>query len=173
MQEDQAKYCIQLEGVEFAQEVQIDGIQGECGSSTIIASPTDAYGLYEVEIDGAVVPVFIESDGIDTVSVSIRGYTYTGRILRERHFALLSILTSSEGMQSRSVRVTTPMPGLLKTILVANGTEVRKNQQLFTLEAMKMENTITSPIHGIVRDISVTDNQAVEKGVTLCTIDPR
>lgn len=43
-----------------------------------------------------------------------------------------------------------PLQGLLSNVLVKNGQDIKKNQPLFIIEAMKMETTVTAPEEGIV-----------------------
>lgn len=150
----------------------IDGAEASTESVSVMLTPTNQYGVYCAEIAGTEVPVYITSDGIDQVQVSLRGYSFTARVLRSNHSRYLEILNESPALRTRATRIATPMPGLLKSILVPDGAEVQKGQQLFTLEAMKMENSIVSPIRGVVRDIGVAEGQAVEKGHRLCTIEP-
>lgn len=59
--------------------------------------------------------------------------------------------------------IAAPMPGLILDILVKEGEEVKEDDQLLILEAMKMENIITSPRNGIIKKISITKGEAVEK----------
>ena len=59
------------------------------------------------------------------------------------------------------------MPGLLKSVLVAEGAAVRKGEALCILEAMKMENEIKSPGDFIVRRVPAEVGNAVEKGTIL------
>ncbi|MBR9854957.1 MAG: acetyl-CoA carboxylase biotin carboxyl carrier protein subunit [Algicola sp.] len=59
--------------------------------------------------------------------------------------------------------ITAPMPGLILDILVEEGQEVNEEDQLVILEAMKMENIITSPRKGVVKKIGVSKGDAVEK----------
>ncbi len=47
-------------------------------------------------------------------------------------------------------KVTSPFPGLIKNLLVAEGASVKKDQPLLVLEAMKMDNDITAPCDGVV-----------------------
>lgn len=143
-----------------------------CGVSTIQCTPTDSPGVYEAIVDGRSVPVVIWTDEIDTVQVSLRGYTYEARVLEERLHRYVAILQASPAARSRVVRISAPMPGLLKAVLTAEGAQVRKGDALFTLEAMKMENVIKSPINGIVHNLTTVDGTAVEKGVLLCVVEP-
>ncbi|MBT8306061.1 MAG: acetyl-CoA carboxylase biotin carboxyl carrier protein subunit [Maribacter sp.] len=56
-----------------------------------------------------------------------------------------------------------PMPGLILEINVRVGQAVNEEDPLLILEAMKMENVITSPRDGIIKSISVKQGDAVEK----------
>ncbi len=60
-----------------------------------------------------------------------------------------------------------PMPGLLLEISVTVGKEVQKDDPLFILEAMKMENSIVSPRDGIIKNIKGNKGDAVEKNQLL------
>ncbi|GAA4810673.1 acetyl-CoA carboxylase biotin carboxyl carrier protein subunit [Litoribaculum gwangyangense] len=62
-----------------------------------------------------------------------------------------------------------PMPGLILEINVKVGQEVKENDPLIILEAMKMENIITSPRVGIIKSISVVKGDAVDKNQLLIT----
>ena len=59
--------------------------------------------------------------------------------------------------------ISAPMPGLILDILVEEGQEVNEEDQLLILEAMKMENIITSPRQGVIKSVSVSKGDAVEK----------
>lgn len=60
-----------------------------------------------------------------------------------------------------------PMPGLILEINVSVGQEVKENDPLLILEAMKMENSFLSPRDGIIKSIAVEKGNAVEKGQLL------
>lgn len=60
-------------------------------------------------------------------------------------------------------QITAPMPGLILDISIKNGEEVKENQPLLILEAMKMENVLTSPRDGIIKNICCARGDAVEK----------
>ncbi|NVN18777.1 biotin/lipoyl-binding protein [Muricauda sp. HICW] len=59
--------------------------------------------------------------------------------------------------------ISAPMPGLILDILVKEGQEVNEEDQLLILEAMKMENIITSPRSGVIKTVSVSKGEAVDK----------
>lgn len=57
-----------------------------------------------------------------------------------------------------------PLQGNLGNILVKKGEKVSVNQPLFTIEAMKMESTVVSPIDGVVKKILLKEKTLVEQG---------
>ncbi|MES2544041.1 MAG: pyruvate carboxylase [Bacteroidota bacterium] len=57
-----------------------------------------------------------------------------------------------------------PLPGLLSKIWVKEGDVIKENQALFTIEAMKMENTVMSNLAGTVSKMILTENKLVELG---------
>lgn len=60
-----------------------------------------------------------------------------------------------------------PMPGLILEINVSVGQEVKENDPLLILEAMKMENSFLSPRDGVIKSIAVEKGNAVNKGQLL------
>ncbi|MDY7395303.1 acetyl-CoA carboxylase biotin carboxyl carrier protein subunit [Aureibaculum sp. 2210JD6-5] len=60
-----------------------------------------------------------------------------------------------------------PMPGLILDINVKVGQEVKEDETLLILEAMKMENVITSPRDGVIKSITAIKGNTVEKGTLL------
>lgn len=63
-----------------------------------------------------------------------------------------------------------PMPGVILKVLVHSGEQVKKNQPLLILEAMKMENEIVAPNEGEVTAIHVEKGAMVNPGDPLITI---
>ena len=84
----------------------------------------------------------------------------------------MEILRSSPTQQNRVTKIAAPMPGLLKQVIVTEGSSVRKGETLFILEAMKMENSIKTPVAGIVRNVTPHQGSAIEKGILLCVVEP-
>ena len=66
-------------------------------------------------------------------------------------------------------KVVSPVPGLIKNLLVENGAQVKKDQPLLVLEAMKMDNDITAPCDGSVT-FSVAKGANVESDAVLAVI---
>jgi biotin carboxyl carrier protein len=67
-----------------------------------------------------------------------------------------------EKTAATSLRVKSPMPGKVTKIAVVEGEEVRKNQTLVIVEAMKMENEIKSAFDGVVTKIHVAVGDLVD-----------
>ncbi len=61
-----------------------------------------------------------------------------------------------------SRQVTAPMPGLLVSVSVEEGDEVKAGDELAVLEAMKMENTIRAERNGVVAKLNFAAGQSVE-----------
>ena len=66
-------------------------------------------------------------------------------------------------------KVLSPFPGLIKNLLVAEGTTVKKDQPILVLEAMKMDNDITAPCDGVV-SFCVAKGANVESDAVLAVI---
>src|SRR6202035_1144497 len=70
-----------------------------------------------------------------------------------------------------TVAVAAPMQGTIVSLDVAEGDPVHNGQQLFVMEAMKMEHVIRAHVSGIVRLISVAKGDAVFEGHPLAFIE--
>jgi len=60
-----------------------------------------------------------------------------------------------------------PMPGMVLKVFVAEGMEIKKGDNLFILEAMKMENIIKAPADVVVKKVKIKPGDKVEKGQIL------
>jgi biotin carboxyl carrier protein len=63
------------------------------------------------------------------------------------------------------------MPGRVLRVLVKAGDTVTARQGLVVVEAMKMENEITSPKDGRIKEVGVSDGQSVEVGRLLVVVE--
>jgi len=66
-----------------------------------------------------------------------------------------------------SRQLISPMPGLLVSISVAEGQEVKAGEELAVLEAMKMENTLRAERNGVVAKIHFEPGESLEVGDTI------
>jgi pyruvate carboxylase subunit B len=82
----------------------------------------------------------------------------------EKRFAKGAIPGAEEG-------ISTPMPGKVVKVLVSVGEEVRAHQSLLIVEAMKMENEISTPKEGVVKEIFVKPGDLVNPGDPLVHVE--
>lgn len=73
---------------------------------------------------------------------------------------------------SSSGAILSPMPGKIIAVEVAVGQSVSKGQKLLTLEAMKMEHTLTAPFDGTVAELSAAPGAQVQVEALLARIAP-
>lgn len=67
--------------------------------------------------------------------------------------------------------ISPPINGTVMAIHVSVGEEVKKNQPLMIVEAMKMETEITSPIDSVIAAIHVSQGDGVEKGQLMIELE--
>ena len=71
-----------------------------------------------------------------------------------------------------SGQIGSTMPGMVVTVTAKVGDRIKKGQKLLTLEAMKMETTITADLDGKIRGVLVQPGRQVETGDLLVVIEP-
>jgi 3-methylcrotonyl-CoA carboxylase alpha subunit len=67
--------------------------------------------------------------------------------------------------------ILSPMPGKVIAVEVSAGQAVTKGQKLLTLEAMKMEHTLTAPFDGVVAELNATPGAQVQVEALLARIE--
>ncbi|WP_332818505.1 acetyl/propionyl/methylcrotonyl-CoA carboxylase subunit alpha [Sphingopyxis sp.] len=67
--------------------------------------------------------------------------------------------------------ILSPMPGKVIAVEVAAGDKVTKGQKLLTLEAMKMEHSLTAPFDGVVTELNATSGAQVQVEALLVRIE--
>lgn len=98
--------------------------------------------------------------------IKVNGNVYQVQVTTQ-----LDLLLKQLGMDNlagnKILQIKAPMPGLVLNVLVGEGTEVKKGDNLLVLEAMKMENMIKSPTDGVIKKIEVKQGDKVEKNELL------
>jgi 3-methylcrotonyl-CoA carboxylase alpha subunit len=67
--------------------------------------------------------------------------------------------------------IVSPMPGRIIAVEVAQGQQVTKGQKLLTLEAMKMEHSLTAPFDGVVAELNAETGAQVQVEALLVRIE--
>jgi len=67
--------------------------------------------------------------------------------------------------------IKSPLPGIVIKIFVKPGESVEKNQRLFSLEAMKMENEIKAERAGVIAGIRINEGQSVLQDEIIMEMD--
>ncbi|MGC8659262.1 MAG: acetyl/propionyl/methylcrotonyl-CoA carboxylase subunit alpha [Desulfomonilaceae bacterium] len=77
------------------------------------------------------------------------------------------MLRETKEVQEDSLKC--PMPGLITAVLVEEGVQVRKGQELLRMESMKMESSVAAPRDGQIDKILVGSGQTVDTDQVLIT----
>ena len=77
-----------------------------------------------------------------------------------------------DGAASGSAVIEAPMPGIVARYEVEEGQRVEAGDTVVVLEAMKMENSLTSPAAGSVQSLPVSPGASVAKGEVLAVVAP-
>ena len=134
---------------------QLDAVSVEKNKFHILKNNTP----YQAEI--------IATDFINkTYTVKVNNSTYTVAIANALDM-LIKEMGFEVGAAKQVNAIKAPMPGLILEISVEVGQEVKENDPLLILEAMKMENSILSPRNGVIKSVTMSKGAAVEKGALL------
>lgn len=125
-------------------------------------------GSTTMRIDGHVVDLCMEG-APPGVGVIARGRRFYARVESERGRALSAALGGKAAGEGEGT-ATSPMPGRVLKLLVAEGDRVEAGTPLVVVEAMKMENEIVAARSGTVRKIHVSRGQNVEGGARLVEV---
>lgn len=101
-----------------------------------------------------------------TATLKVNGHTY--RLAIKDQFDDLLHQLGLDNLQSNKIaELKAPMPGLVLNVFVQEGQEVKKGDNLFVLEAMKMENIIKAPADVTIKSIKIKPTDKVEKNQVL------
>jgi acetyl-CoA/propionyl-CoA carboxylase biotin carboxyl carrier protein len=137
--------------------------------TTIVGDATHEISGYQVvgdqlwaDVDGqSWTCTFVRSD--TELWLGCQGFTW--------HFQTVPLRSTSGSDDRAAGSLKSPMPGVVSTIHVRVGDQVMRDDTLVTVEAMKMEHSITAPFAGTVLALDVETGASVELGQTLVTIE--
>jgi len=127
-------------------------------------------GLTEISIETKDGKITIKKDSHGSVTSSVSGGL---EVVSKREKA-----SEQAGTKNNLYEVTSPMVGTFYTSsspgtdpFVQVGSKIKTGDVLCIIEAMKIMNELTSEVSGTVHSIQVKDNQTVEYGEVLMTLE--
>lgn len=124
--------------------------------------------LYSLIIDHKSYEAFVETEAEDW-RVLMRGDLYEAKVIDERAARLAKSAGSASGPVG-DFNLKAPMPGLVVSVVVAEGQAVQKGDILVILESMKMQNELKSPRDGTVLRIKARAGDSVEQNQVMLTV---
>jgi biotin carboxyl carrier protein len=101
-----------------------------------------------------------------TVTVKINGRLYHVAV-EDQYDRLLKSMGLNGVTGKLALEIKAPMPGLVLSVNVSEGQEIKKGDSLLVLEAMKMENMLKATTDGVVKKIFAEKGDKVDKGQVL------
>jgi biotin carboxyl carrier protein len=163
------KYITTVEDRQFLVEiidekhVSVDGKVYEVDFESVSGQP-----VYSLILDGKSHESYV-AQGDPDWQVLIRGRLYAVTVEDEREKRLRSAAGGGVA-ETGEFHLRAPMPGLVVTLLVGEGQEIKKGQVLLILESMKMQNELKSPRDGTIGRIRVKAGETVEQRQTLLSV---
>jgi biotin carboxyl carrier protein len=99
--------------------------------------------------------------------VTIAGHRFLGEVDDPRQWKRSGRAADRHGR----ALIAAAMPGKIVRVLVALGDDVVAGQGILVVEAMKMQNELKAPRDGQVTAIEVRENDSVNAGAVLATIE--
>lgn len=106
----------------------------------------------------------------DGLTVALEGHAVAASVVDERAARLASAAAAGRPRQSETA-IRAPMPGLVVGVPVEVGQSVAKGTTLVVLSAMKMQNELTAPTDGVVKEVLVSAGQTVDQRQVLVRLE--
>ncbi len=136
---------------------------------------------YNLKINGETYSAYIVSYHESGAVVEVNGNKFSVEFLNDGSASIPKIERSArelpstpefENNNSSDGNVHSPIPGVIVSVNVKEGDEVKKGQPIVILEAMKMESEIPAPCSGKVAKVLVKDKSPVTEGQLMVSITP-
>jgi biotin carboxyl carrier protein len=139
--------------------IRINGAPVEPADADLVETEP---GVYSILMGGASYEARVSGD-----EIIIGGNRYAFEMDDPRQWTHSRHTTGPHGRAA----IVAAMPGKIVRILVGVGDEVEAGQGIVVIEAMKMQNELKAPQHGRVTAINVKENESVNAGTILATIE--
>jgi biotin carboxyl carrier protein len=124
--------------------------------------------VFSLIVDGKSHEAYVQ-EGDENWQVLMRGRLYPVKVEDEREKRLRA--AGGAGVaETGEFHLKAPMPGLVVSIPVTEGQEVKKGQVLLILESMKMQNELKAPRDGKISRIRVKPGESVEQKQALLSV---
>lgn len=162
------KYVTTIDEQEFAIEI-IDEKRIRINEQVLEVDLMAVSGqpVYSLLIGGKSYEAYVYPEEKDW-QVLLRGRQYQAVVEDEREKRLKT--AGGAKAESGEFHLKSPMPGLVVSIPVGEGQQVKKGQVLVILESMKMQNELKSPRDGTVHRIRIKPGESVEQRQTLLSV---
>ena len=164
------KYTAIIEGQRLEIELTGRGVEpivAEIGGRRYVLDAKNIEpGVYWFNWNNRSIEISVTPNG-DGYIVSLGGRSVLVEIVDAR----AALRKAAHQGQAGAVEIRAPMPGKIVKVLLAEGSEVKTNQGILVIEAMKMQNEIKSPKNGIVKRIGVKEAAAVNAGDVLAVVE--
>jgi len=125
---------------------------------------------FKLKIKGKEFEVEILEEGEDRVKIKVGEKEFIFGTEEEKKGVSL-IQTSIPKRDFSKKEIKAPIAGVISEIFVKEGDFVKREQKIFFLSTMKMENEIISDFDGKAKEILVKKNQEVKEGETLIVLE--
>lgn len=130
---------------------------------------------YKYNINGNDYQVAVESIEDNIATVIVNGDSYKVIMPAEEKAAPRPVVkptvTPASVSTAKKYSVQAPLPGVILDVTVTVGQEIKRGDTVAILDAMKMENNITTDRSGKVAQICVTPGDSVMEGVDLIVFE--
>jgi biotin carboxyl carrier protein len=165
------KFWSQLGERELDLEVQVKGahLDVATGERTLAAdfAPLPDGEVYSMLVDGHVHEVAVDEEG-GAIVVTIHGQRHRVAVRSPLEKTLREVRHAGPAAGAETIE--SPIPGLVVALKVKAGDTVAPGQAVVVVEAMKMQNELTSERGGVVETVHVAERQTVESGAKLVTL---
>jgi len=143
--------------------VSVDGVM-----YNVDFMPVGDQPVYSLVVNGTSVEAHVYPNE-DLWQVLFRGRMFTASVEDEREKRLRAAL-AGRVRENEDYHLKAPMPGMVVSIPVQEGQEIRKGNVLVVLESMKMQNELRSPRDGKVIRVRVKAGDRVEQKETMLSV---
>lgn len=147
--------------------------------------------LLEIDVDGKIYKVDLLHTADGTFSILENGHSYNIELVPHVHpkkYTAYTLYNSfdlevidaeakylmnrgANGFGSAENNISSPMPGKVVKILVAEGDEVQEGETAIIISAMKMESEYKAPKNGVVKKINVHEGDTIDGNQILIELD--